>query len=230
VAQIVAQSPNGSVTEPLAPAARRRKHLAFHRAPTYGRLVGNVFERLDDRWRRFIAAQPLYFVATAPSGPDGHVNVSPKGYADTFAVLGDTTVAYLDLDGSGVETIAHLRQNGRVTIMFCSFGRTAKILRLYGRGSVVVPADPGWEALLARFGPHPGVRSVIVVELDRIADSCGYGVPTMTEVADRDLLDRWSERPDTQARRDDRAADHRVSIDQLPALAPLETDPANEYS
>jgi len=230
VAQIVAQSPNGSVTEPLALAGRRRKRLAFHRAPTYGRLVGKVFERLDDRWRRFIAAQPLYFVATAPSGPDGHVNVSPKGYADTFAVLDDTTVAYLDLDGSGVETIAHLRQNGRVTIMFCSFGRTAKILRLYGRGSVVVPADPGWAALLARFGPHPGVRSVIVVELDRIADSCGYGVPTMTEVADRDLLDRWSQRPDTQARRDSRATDHRVSIDQIPALAPRETDPAHEYS
>ena len=142
MAQIVAQSPNGSVTEPLALAGRRRKRLAFHRAPTYGRLVGKVFERLDDRWRRFIAAQPLYFVATAPSGPDGHVNVSPKGYADTFAVLDDTTVAYLDLDGSGVETIAHLRQNGRVTIMFCSFGRTAKILRLYGQGSVVVPAAP----------------------------------------------------------------------------------------
>ena len=230
MAQIVAQSPIGSVTEPLAPASRRRKHLAFHRAPTYGRLVGKVFERLDDRWRRFIATQPLYFVATAPSGPDGHVNVSPKGYADTFAVLDDTTVAYLDLDGSGVETIAHLRQNGRVTIMFCSFGRTAKILRLYGQGRVVVPADPGWAALLARFGPHPGVRSVIVVELDRIADSCGYGVPTMTEVADRDLLDRWSQRPDTRARRDGRAADQRVSIDQLPALTPRETDPAHQHS
>jgi hypothetical protein len=193
-------------------------------------VVGKVFERLDDRWRRFIAAQPMYFVATAPTGPDGHVNVSPKGYADTFAVLGDTTVAYLDLDGSGVETIAHLRQNGRVTIMFCSFGRTAKILRLYGRGRVVVPADPGWARLLARFGPHPGVRSVIVVELDLIADSCGYSVPTMTDAADRDLLDRWSRRPDTLARREARADDHRHSIDQLPALAPRETDPAHQHS
>ncbi|HEX4251229.1 MAG TPA: pyridoxamine 5'-phosphate oxidase family protein [Pseudonocardia sp.] len=192
--------------------------------------MGKVFERLDDRWRRFIAAQPMYFVATAPTGPDGHVNVSPKGYADTFAVLGDTTVAYLDLDGSGVETIAHLRQNSRITIMFCSFGRTAKILRLYGRGSVVVPSDAGWERLLARFGPHPGVRSVIVVELDLIADSCGYSVPTMTEATDRDLLDRWSHRPDTLARREGRAGDHRVSIDQIPALAPRETNPARQHS
>ena len=90
--------------------------------------------------------------------------------------------------------------------------------------------DPGWARLLARFGPHPGVRSVIVVELDLIADSCGYSVPTMTEAADRDLLDRWSRRPDTLARREARADDHRHSIDQLPALAPRETDPAHQHS
>ncbi|WP_445185754.1 pyridoxamine 5'-phosphate oxidase family protein [Pseudonocardia sp. Cha107L01] len=192
--------------------------------------MGQVFERLNDRWRRFIADQPMYFVATAPSGPEGHVNVSPKGYSDTFAVLDDHTVGYLDLDGSGVETIAHLRQNGRVTIMFCSFTRSAKILRLYGRGSVVLPSDPDWPRLLAHFGPHPGVRSIIVVELDLIADSCGYSVPTMTEVAERDLLDRLARRPDTVARRVDRAGDHRHSIDQIPALAPRETDPAHQHS
>lgn len=175
-------------------------------------IVAQVFEHLNDRWRQFIAAQPMYFVATAPCGPDGHVNVSPKGYADTFAVLDDTTVAYLDLEGSGVETIAHLRQDGRVTIMFCSFTRSAKILRLYGRGRVVVPADPRWPALLARFGPHPGVRSIIVVELDRIADACGYGVPTVPATAgrpglsERPLLDDWARHPDTRARRAGRAA------------------------
>ncbi|HEV7788985.1 MAG TPA: pyridoxamine 5'-phosphate oxidase family protein [Pseudonocardia sp.] len=192
--------------------------------------MSQVFERLNDRWRRFIADQPMYFVATAPSGPEGHVNVSPKGYSDTFAVLDDHTVGYLDLDGSGVETIAHLRQNGRVTIMFCSFTRSAKILRLYGRGSVVLPSDPDWLRLLAHFGPHPGVRSIIVVELDLIADSCGYSVPTMTEVAERDLLDRLAKRPDTVAKRVDRAADHRYSIDEIPALAPRETDPAHQHS
>jgi hypothetical protein len=192
--------------------------------------VAQVFERLDDRWRRFIAMQSMYFVATAPTGSQGHVNVSPKGYADTFAVLDDTTVAYLDLEGSGVETIAHLRQNGRVTIMFCSFTRSAKILRLYGRGRVVVPADPLWSTLLGRFGPHPGVRTIIVIELDRIADSCGYGIPMITEVADRELLDSWAQRPEVRTRRTGRAAERRLSIDALPALDPAETDPAHQHS
>ena len=228
--QIVAQPSSGAPGPPRDRPGALIIGLAFRRAATYGQVVGQVFERLSDRWRRFIAAQPMYFVATAPSGPDGHVNVSPKGYADTFAVLDDTTVGYLDLDGSGVETIAHLRQNGRVTIMFCSFTRNAKILRLYGRGRVVVPSDPDWAALLGRFGPHPGVRSIIVVELDLIADSCGYSVPTMTEVAERDLLDRWARRPDTVAQRVDRAGTQRRSIDQIPALAPRETDPAHLQS
>jgi hypothetical protein len=192
--------------------------------------VAKLFDRLDERWRRFIAEQPMYFVATAPDGPSGHVNVSPKGYRDTFAVLDDTTVAYLDLEGSGVETIAHLRQNGRVTIMFCSFTRSAKILRLYGRGRVAVPSDPDWHQLVAHFGPHHGVRTVIVVALDRIADSCGYSVPRMQEVAERDLLNTWSQRPDTRARRAVRSAGARASIDGLPALAPAETDPAHIHT
>jgi hypothetical protein len=183
--------------------------------------VAEVFERLDERWRRFIAAQPMFFVATAPSGPDGHVNVSPKGYADTFAVLDDLTVAYLDLDGSGVETIAHLRQNGRITLMFCSFGRTAKILRLYGRGRVVGPRDPHWPDLRRRFGEHPGVRSIIVVELDRISDACGFGVPTMTEATERSTLDSYAGRPQTQHKRAARNAAPRRSIDGEPAR-PLE--------
>lgn len=192
--------------------------------------MAKVFERLDARWRRFIAAQSMYFVATAPSGPRGHVNVSPKGYTDTFTVLDDTTVAYLDLEGSGVETIAHLRQNGRVTVMFCSFTRSAKILRLYGHGRVVLPADTEWPELLRRFGPHPGVRSIIVVELDRISDSCGYSVPRMTEVTERPLLDTWAQREDVRARRTDRASSHRHSIDAIPALAPSETDPVHNRS
>jgi hypothetical protein len=182
--------------------------------------MAEVFERLDDRWRRFIAAQPMYFVASAPNGPDGHVNVSPKGYADTFAVLGDTTVAYLDLDGSGVETIAHLRQNGRITIMFCSFARTAKILRLYGRGRVVLPPDPEWQQLVRRFGPHQGTRAIIVVELNRIADACGFGVPTMAEPTERTTLDEYAGRPGTQLKRAARSAQPRESIDALASLPP----------
>ena len=110
--------------------------------------MAKVYAQLDDRLRKFILAQPIFFVATAPcpsaAGDGGHVNVSPKGYRDTFAIIGPRTVAYLDLTGSGAETIAHLRQNGRITIMFCSFDRTPKILRLYGSGRVVL-ADPDWK-------------------------------------------------------------------------------------
>ena len=117
--------------------------------------MGKTYAGLDDRLRQFIAVQPVFFVATAPSWTDaqdgGHVNLSPKGYRDTFAIIGPTTVAYLDLTGSGAETIAHLRQNGRITIMFCSFTETPKIVRLYGAGRVVLPGEPEWPALAAHF-------------------------------------------------------------------------------
>src|SRR4051812_24498347 len=131
----------------------------------------------------------MFFVATAPES-GGHVNVSPKGYQDTFAVLDEHTVAYLDLFGSGSETIAHLRDNGRITVMFCSFARQPKILRLYGTGRVVRLDAPEWDALIGRFGVgHVGIRSIVVVQVERIADSCGYSVPFMEQVGERSLLD-----------------------------------------
>jgi hypothetical protein len=118
--------------------------------------MAKVYAQLDDRLTKFILAQPIFFVATAPclsaEGEGGHVNVSPKGYRDTFAIIGPRTVAYLDLTGSGAETIAHLRQNGRITLMFCSFDRSPKILRLYGTGRVVLPPDQDWPRLAAYFG------------------------------------------------------------------------------
>ncbi|RCG31560.1 pyridoxamine 5'-phosphate oxidase family protein [Sphaerisporangium album] len=191
--------------------------------------MAKVHERLNERLRAFIAGQPVYFVATAPEH-GGHVNVSPKGYADTFAVLDDTTVAYLDLDGSGVETIAHIRDNGRVTIMFAAFSGPPNIVRLYGRGRVVTPGDDGFPGLLKLFGPHPGVRSVIVVECDRISDSCGFAVPFMSFDEDRPLLDEWAERKDVQQKRSYRARNNRESIDGLPALSAEETDPVTHRS
>jgi hypothetical protein len=191
----------------------------------WGGLVAKVFERIDDRLRAFIAEQPMFFVATAPQA-DGHVNVSPKGYRDTFAVIDDHTVAYLELYGSGTETIAHLRENGRITVMFCSFGRTPKILRLYGTGRVVRPDAPEFAALAGRFGTgHVGVRSIIVIDVTRIADSCGYSVPQMDLIGERSLLD------DQHARRRAEQWPERVkrnleSIDGLPALAPNHPAPA----
>lgn len=191
--------------------------------------MGKLYAELDERLTKFIAAQPVFFVASAPcftaAGDGGHVNVSPKGYRDTFAVLSPRQVAYLDLTGSGAETIAHLRQNGRITIMFCSFDRQPKILRLYGNGQVVVPDAPGWPALVAHFpatglaGNAPSRRAIIVVELDRIADSCGYAVPIMELAAERDVLARADERK-TPAEMDAyRAEKNSVSIDGLPALS-----------
>jgi len=193
--------------------------------------MGTVYAGLDERLIRFIASQPVFFVATAPvldgAGGGGYVNVSPKGYRDTFAVLDPVTVAYLDLTGSGAETIAHLRQNGRITIMFCSFDRTPKILRLYGTGRAVLPADPDWAGLAAHFGADPGSgtgtdrgnqRAIIVVRVDRIADSCGYAVPVMEMTSERDLLTRWSERRSAEDLAEYRVKHNTESIDGLPAL------------
>jgi hypothetical protein len=137
--------------------------------------VGKTYDQLDERLRGWIADQHIFFVATAPSGPGGHVNLSPKGHADTFAVLDGRTVAYLDLTGSGAETAAHLRDNGRITLMFCAFSGPPRILRLYGRGRIVLPGDDRWEELAARFPARRSARAVVVVEIQRIADSCGYG-------------------------------------------------------
>src|SRR4029077_20801999 len=124
----------------------------------------------------FIRAQHVFFVATAPLSASGHVNLSPKGL-DQFTILDPRTVASLDLTGSGVETIAHLRENSRITICFCAFEGPPKILRLYGRGDVIFPADAEFGALVAPFPAYVGTRSVVRVAVDRIADSCGYGVP-----------------------------------------------------
>jgi predicted pyridoxine 5'-phosphate oxidase superfamily flavin-nucleotide-binding protein len=194
-----------------------------------GGIMGKVYSRLDERLRKFIARQPMFFVATAPcltaAGDGGHVNVSPKGYQDTFAVLGPLTVAYVDLTGSGSETIAHLRQNGRITIMFCSFGKQAKILRIYGHGRVVLPDSPDWPALAARFSLNgtQGAnrrdrRAIIVVEADRIADSCGYAVPRMKLTEERGLLEDLAERKSPEELTAYRAEKNAVSIDGLPSL------------
>ena len=181
--------------------------------------MGKVYTGLDQRLTQFILAQPVFFVATAPSGDGGHVNVSPKGYRDTFAILGPTSVAYLDITGSGAETIAHLRQNGRITIMFCSFTETPKILRLQGTGRVVLPGQPDWPELAARFRTDsPGQRAIIVAELDRIADSCGYAVPVMDLREERDLLNQWTSRKSAEQIDSYWAERNAVSIDGLPAL------------
>jgi hypothetical protein len=147
--------------------------------------VGKVYDAIDGRWREWIARQPLFFVGTAPLADDAHVNVSPKGPIGSLRVLDDHTVAYLDVVGSGAETIAHLRENGRIVIMLCAFDGPPRIVRFHGRGETIVPGDPRFGPLLeeARF-EDPSLpearRSVVVVDVTRVSDSCGYGVPLMS--------------------------------------------------
>jgi hypothetical protein len=180
--------------------------------------VGSIYDRIDERLAAFIERQPVFFVATAPLTGDGHVNVSPKGYAETFSIVDDHTVAYLDLVGSGAETIAHLRENGRITVMFCAFEGKPKILRLYGHGRVVEPVDPDFAELRARFGERHGVRSVIRVDVTRIADSCGYAVPLMAFETERDVLTGWHARRDDERLTAYQAEKNAESIDGLPAV------------
>ncbi|SNT64765.1 Pyridoxamine 5'-phosphate oxidase [Asanoa hainanensis] len=180
-----------------------------------------LHEKIDGRLREFVEAQHMFFVATAPSGDEGHVNLSPKGMAGTFVVLGEHRVAYLDFHGSGAETLAHLRQNGRITIMFCAFEGPPNIVRLHGRGTHTPIGSPELDRLLADFPDAPdlhGLRGVITVEVTRVSDSCGYSVPFMSYQGDRDLLLRWAERKDEAALADYRRAKNATSIDGLPGF------------
>jgi hypothetical protein len=155
--------------------------------------MGKVFEGIDDGLRRFLEAQKVFFVATAPLDAAGHVNLSPKGL-DSFRVLDPHTVAYIDLTGSGIETVAHVRENGRIVLLFCAFEGPPKIVRLHGRGEVVEAGDARFESLAARFPSFASTRSIIRISLERIADSCGYGVPLYAFQAERPQLGQWAER------------------------------------
>lgn len=179
--------------------------------------MGRTFATIPDHLAEWMTAQPVFFVGSAPLSTEGHVNLSPKG-DDTFRVISPTEVAYLDLTGSGAETIAHTRENGRLTVMFCSFDAKPLILRLYGRGSTVLPGDPGWDELAPRFPERAGARAIVRLAVDRVQTSCGYAVPRMELVAPRTRLDEWA-----QGKTDDelvayRAQKNAASIDGLPAL------------
>ncbi|MET0252189.1 MAG: pyridoxamine 5'-phosphate oxidase family protein [Novosphingobium sp.] len=153
-------------------------------------------DQLTDAHMAIIARQPMFFVATAAA--DGRINLSPKGY-DTFRVLGPGRVAYLDLAGSGNETHAHLLADGRITVMFCEFAQPALILRLYGRGRPVLPADAEWDELAARFTLLPGTRQIFDLAIDGVQKSCGYGVPLMSLDRERTTLVKHHARAEPEA-------------------------------
>ncbi|MDQ1039866.1 hypothetical protein QFZ75_006282 [Streptomyces sp. V3I8] len=192
--------------------------------------MGKTYARIDGRLREFIEAQPLFFTATAPLSGDGTINLSPKGLTGSFAVLDDLTVAYLDFAGSNAETIAHLRENGRITLMWCAFQGPPNIVRVHGRGEAVFRDDPRFGELLAHFpdiDPYPhGLRAVVVVRADLVRDTCGYAVPFMSYDEDRDLhAKRFAREDDVSLNAYFEKKDHvGTSLDGLPGL-PLPLPP-----
>jgi hypothetical protein len=197
--------------------------------------MARTYDEIDEPLRAWIARQPMFFVGSAPLAGDGHVNVSPKGPGGSLRVLGPDRVAYLDLVGSGAETIAHVRENGRIVVMLCAFEGPPRIVRLHGRGEVVLPGDERYDALLAEAAFEETTvpearRAVVLVEVTRIASSCGYGVPLMDHAGERPHMDA-SKRKRLRTRGPDAieryVQEHnRASIDGLPAVPATARSPA----
>jgi len=179
--------------------------------------MAKTFSFIDDAARQFIEAQPMFFVASAPLDPNGHVNASPKGL-DTLRILSPTCVAYLDLTGSGVETIAHVKENGRAVLMFCAFQGPPKIMRVHGRGRVVEAADAEFSALRDHFPPFESARAIVVVEITRVAESCGFGVPLLRYEGERQQHHAWARNRGPEGLKTYRQEENRSSIDGLPGL------------
>jgi hypothetical protein len=179
--------------------------------------VAKVYEGIDDALAEWLTQQPVFFVATAPLAADGHLNLSPRGL-DCLSVLGPRQVAWVDLTGSGVETIAHLQENERIVLMWCAFTGPPKIVRLHGQGRVCLPGTPEFEAVTAQHPEHLSTRAVIVVDVERVSDSCGFGVPLMELVGERDQLDRWAASKGPDGIASYREEKNAVSLDGLPGL------------
>lgn len=179
--------------------------------------MASYYDSIPDNLASWIEAQPMFFVATAPSGDGGHINLSPKGL-DTFRIVDPRTVAYLDLVGSGAETIAHLRQNGRIVVMLCGFDPPRRILRIWGEGRACFPGTAEHSHLAEGFPEIPGSRSIIRVAIRKVGTSCGGGVPLMEMVSQRDFLPTWAERKGPDAMWEYQKANNSQSLDGLPAM------------
>jgi hypothetical protein len=184
--------------------------------------MAKTFKYINEKMASFLMAQPVFFVATAPLSPDGHINCSPKGNNGTFQVLGPRSVVYRDLNGSGVETISHIRENRRVVLMFCVFDGPPRIVRLHGRGQVVFDDHEDFERLTKLFDGADHTRSFIMVDVERVSDSCGFGVPLMTFDSHRHKLEKWADRMGEDGLARYRTANNQSSLDALPGV-PEET-------
>lgn len=177
--------------------------------------MAKFFDKIDDKIREFIETQKMFFTASAPLSGEGRINLSPKGI-DTFRVLDENTVCYLDFTGSGNETAAHIRENRRLTIMFCSFKGAPLILRLYGRGEIVSPSSENWSRLSSKFEDFPGVRQIVLLHIESLQTSCGYAVPIYKFKKDRDQLFKWAENKGEKKLEEYRRDKNQTSIDGLP--------------
>ncbi|MEM9643959.1 MAG: pyridoxamine 5'-phosphate oxidase family protein [Planctomycetota bacterium] len=186
--------------------------------------MGKVYDHLETPLMEFIRRQKMFFVATAPLASDGRVNVSPKGL-DSFRILDERTVAYADLIGSGIETVAHLRENGRIVIMFCAFEGAPKIVRLHGRGDVIDRDHDSFDAMAASFPAYTGLRCFIRIRCERISDSCGFGVPLYEHQGPRSQLTDWAERKGKPELDVYLAKNNAASIDGLPGFSGTDGDP-----
>lgn len=177
--------------------------------------MGQLFSELRPEHENFIKKQRMFFVASAPMDKDGHVNLSPKGY-DSFRIISPNEVAYLDLTGSGNETSAHLQENGRITIMFCAFEGPPLIMRLFGKGMVILPDTPRWDELVNDFPLLPGARQIITVNIQEVKTSCGWAIPFYSYSKERETLQKWTLAKDEQELLDYQKEYNVVSMDGLP--------------
>lgn len=177
--------------------------------------MAKFYDRILDHHKAFIAKQKMFFVASAPLGSNGHVNLSPKG-SDSFRVLSDHQVAYMDIIGSGNETSAHLLENGRITFMFCAFEGPPNILRLYGQGRTILPGDAGWGDMAQYFHLQLATRQIIVAEIDKVQTSCGFSVPLYEYLGERDHAEKWALSKGAEGLEAYKAEKNRISLDGLP--------------
>jgi hypothetical protein len=177
--------------------------------------MGKFFNEIQPQHKSFIEQQHLFFVATAPLGAEGHVNLSPKGL-DAFRVLDAHTVGYMDIISSGNETSAHTRENGRITFMFCSFGEKPQILRLYGKGFAVLPGTPHSEIYSPHFSIYPSTRQLIIAQIDLVQTSCGFGVPQYQYIGQRDVHFGWAEQKGVEGLQEYVRKNNVTSLDGLP--------------
>lgn len=180
--------------------------------------MGKSYSEIDEHISKFIQQQHVFFVATAPSAADGHINVSPKGL-DSFRILSSKRVAYLDLIGSGVETIAHVSENGRIVLMLCAFQGPPNVVRLHGIARVLRPSDPEFPGLVPHFPSYDSTRAIIIVHVTRVSSSCGYGVPLMKYEGERTQLFAWAARKGPEGLKAYQREKNARSIDGLAGLS-----------